>query len=394
MNDNLDEFLNSLGIEESNSVEALPSNNQTETLTVPPEQPQTQNLSNDDFDDILENFGFSRTQEAEAEEVVEEGNSQDSAPQQITQAANEFAENLASRLRDLDAEEDADWDNAIASGTITSTEDLPEQTVETAQHVEAETGQEAVDNPFLLPENSPTLLIDDSTARFSGAEWYEEIQRKSIIFGGVGGIGSNAIFQLARMHPASIFMYDDDNVETVNMAGQLFSRDDVGLTKVNAIAYMIQKYTNMQNIYALNERFTFSTEAGDIMMCGFDNMEARKTFFFKWQAHVGSLPESERKRCLFIDGRLSLTVLQVFCITGDDTYSIERYSNSYLFDDSEAEHTVCSMKQTTYLACMIGSIMVNLFTNWVADSLDPVIPYDLPFFTEYDAQNMIFKTEN
>jgi hypothetical protein len=50
------------------------------------------------------------------------------------------------------------------------------------------------------------------------------------------------------------------------------------------------------------------------------------------------------------------------------------------------------MKQTTYLACMVGSVMVNLFTNWAANLLDPAIPYDLPFFTEYDAQNMIFKT--
>jgi hypothetical protein len=41
---------------------------------------------------------------------------------------------------------------------------------------------------------------------------------------------------------------------------------------------------------------------------------------------------------------------------------------------------------------MIGSFMTNLFTNWVANLLNPVIPYDLPFFTEYDAQNMIFKT--
>ena len=52
------------------------------------------------------------------------------------------------------------------------------------------------------------------------------------------------------------------------------------------------------------------------------------------------------------------------------------------------------MKQTTYLACMIGSLMVNLFTNFVAGTLNPILPYDLPFFTEYDAQNMIFNTES
>lgn len=130
------------------------------------------------------------------------------------------------------------------------------------------------------------------------------------------------------------------------------------------------------------------------MMCGFDNMEARKTFFWSWERHVSELPDSERKNCLFIDGRLSVSELQVFCIRGNDEYNKVVYAREWLFDDREAENTVCSMKQTTYLASMIGSIMVNLFTNWVAESLDPVMPYDVPFFTSYDAQNMIFNTES
>ena len=92
------------------------------------------------------------------------------------------------------------------------------------------------------------------------------------------------------------------------------------------------------------------------------------------------------------NSRLSIDTLQVLCITGDNVYAITEYRDKYLFNDSEADATVCSMKQTTYLACMIGSVMVNLFTNWVAGLLDPIMPYDLPFFTEYDAQNMIFKT--
>ena len=92
------------------------------------------------------------------------------------------------------------------------------------------------------------------------------------------------------------------------------------------------------------------------------------------------------------NSRLSIDTLQVFCITGDDAYSAAKYRDEYLFSDSEADATVCSMKQTTYLACMIGSVIVNLFTNWVANLINPIIPYDLPFFTEYDAQNMIFKT--
>lgn len=394
MSDNLDDFLNALGIapQEGAALTTTSVDNPTEehSITVPQEEPETQNLSAQDFDDILEDFGFSPPQDTEAEELdedeeLEELSERESA--EVEALLNEIAEGE----RDLDAEEDADWQERIASGEIR--EIPPEDDIAHLSLVRQPQQEELQSGEPLLAPNSPTLLMDESTTRFSGAEWFNEIQKKSIIFGGIGGIGSNCCFQIARMHPAAMFLYDDDRVETVNMAGQLFSRDDVGKTKVDAIADMITAYTNAQNIYAINDRFTeYTAEAGDIMMCGFDNMEARKTFFLAWQNHVGHKPEEERKNCLFLDGRLSIDTLQVFCLTGDDTVNMERYSKEFLFSDADADETVCSMKQTTYLACMIGSIMTNLFTNWCANNLDPIIPYDLPFFTEYDAQNMIFKT--
>ena len=245
-----------------------------------------------------------------------------------------------------------------------------------------------------IPQNSESLLVDQRTSRFSGAAWYEAVQKSKIILAGLGGIGSWAAVQLARMSPAAIALYDDDIVEAGNMSGQLYSINDVGRNKVDAMHDMISQYTTAKTVFALPERFTENTEAGDIMICGFDNMAARKLFFTKWKEHVDSLPEERKKDCLYIDGRLSMDTLQVFCIKGDDAYSINKYSTDYLFDDSQADATVCSMKQTTYLACMIGSVITNLFTNFIANSLDPVIPYDLPFFTEYDAQNVIFKTKN
>lgn len=245
-----------------------------------------------------------------------------------------------------------------------------------------------------LPLNSPSLLVDEATTRFSGASWFDEIQKSRVIIAGIGGIGSNVAFQLARMAPANITLYDEDIVERVNMAGQLYSTNDIGQRKVDAIASMISAYTLARQINAVPSKFTDSTEAGDIMICGFDNMAARKTFYNSWKRHVQTLTPDSRAKCLFLDGRLSIDTLQIFCIQGDDKVSMDRYETEFLFSDFQAEHTVCSMKQTTYLACMIGSLMVNLFTNFIANSLNPVIPYDLPFFTEYDSPNMLFKTQS
>ena len=244
-----------------------------------------------------------------------------------------------------------------------------------------------------IPSNSATLLVDEATSRFSSAIWYENIQKKTVILAGVGGIGSYVGFLLARMKPASMFIYDDDIVEAVNMSGQLYSQSDLGRLKVSALAEMIRNYAGYSSVFAISERFTNESEASDIMICGFDNMAARKLFFNKWLSYVQSKPEEERKNCLFIDGRLAAEEFQVLCIKGDDEYNINRYSNEYLFSDAEADETICSYKQTTFCANMIASYMVNLFVNFCANQCEPLIDRDLPFLTTYNAETMYLKTE-
>ena len=244
-----------------------------------------------------------------------------------------------------------------------------------------------------IPTNSGSLLVDESTSRFSSAIWYEAIQRKTIILAGVGGIGSYVGFLLARMKPAALFIYDPDIVETVNMSGQLYSREDVGNPKVNALSDMISKYCDYNSVFAVSERYDESNDASDIMICGFDNMAARKLFFEKWLDYVKSKSKEERANCLYIDGRLAAEEFQILCIKGDDEFNINRYKNEFLFSDAEADATVCSYKQTTFMANMIASVIVNLFVNFVANQCKPIIERDLPFYTTYSAETMYYKTE-
>lgn len=244
-----------------------------------------------------------------------------------------------------------------------------------------------------IPTNSATLLVDEATSRFSSAIWYENIRKKTVVLAGVGGIGSYVGFLLARMKPTSMFIYDDDDVEEANMSGQLYGINDIGIAKVFALSNMIRDYANYNSVFAIREKFTEETEASDIMICGFDNMSARKLFFNKWVNHAQSKPKEERKDCLFIDGRLAAEEFQVLCIKGDDTFNIDRYQREFLFSDSEADETICSYKQTTFCANMIASYMVNLFVNFAANQCNPLIDRDLPFLTTYNAETMYLKTE-
>ena len=40
-----------------------------------------------------------------------------------------------------------------------------------------------------LPTNSESLLIDESSSRFSGAIWADKIREQSVTLAGIGGIG-------------------------------------------------------------------------------------------------------------------------------------------------------------------------------------------------------------
>lgn len=285
---------------------------------------------------------------------------------------------------------------ALASGNATVEQVLDMDPPELSPLSEEETQilEQAVEDAHNeIPKNSGSLLVDEATSRFSSAIWYQKIQEKRIVLAGVGGIGSYVGFLLARMKPSALFIFDPDTVETANMSGQLYGRSDIGVSKVSALSRMITTYTDFGSVYAVPERFNADNQGTDIMICGFDNMEARKTFFSKWLEHVNSKPENEREDCLYIDGRLAAEEFQVLCIKGDDTYNIERYKNEFLFSDKDADEIICSYKQTTFMANMIASFMVNLFVNFVANQCNPLIERDLPFYTTYSAETMYYKTE-
>lgn len=81
-------------------------------------------------------------------------------------------------------DEDQDIDSIV--NEVTESESQEEECNEESNE---STPMEEAEEEVTITPNSPTLLIDDTTTRFSGAEWFEEIKKSKIILAGVGGIG-------------------------------------------------------------------------------------------------------------------------------------------------------------------------------------------------------------
>ena len=242
----------------------------------------------------------------------------------------------------------------------------------------------------VIPKNSGSLEVDETTVRFSSAIWYEAIQKETVILAGLGGIGSYVHFLLSRLKPDKIYLFDDDRVDTSNMSGQLYTLADVGSKKTQASISKGVSYSSYYS-YVENGEYTNTSITTDVMICGFDNMKARSLFYYKWKTHTLIRAEN-KKNCLFIDGRLAAEEFQVFAIQGNDDRAMKEYEEKYLFPDREAEETVCSYKQTSFMANMIASVMVNIFVNFIANKCNPIIDRDVPFFTSYNAITMFTKT--
>lgn len=249
------------------------------------------------------------------------------------------------------------------------------------------------ENTFIpIQENSITLLQNDQTLRFSSADWFEKIKEQEVVLAGLGGIGSWCALLLSRLDIRYLTLYDDDTVDSVNLAGQFYRKNQIKVYKASAISSAVHEYSNYYNCNAYTRKFDSNSATSRIMICGFDNMAARKLFYRRWSVYLDKYP-SVANESLFIDGRLSADTFQVLCIKGDDVYNRARYEEKFLFDDSEADETICSFKQTSFMANMIASYMVNLFVNFISNLSNPDIEKSIPFFTEFDSNTLYCKQE-
>ena len=282
---------------------------------------------------------------------------------------------------DITEEESAAVENTISdpNSTATTTDAVLEATV----------------NPNIIPPISESVNTAESTVRFSGASWFEAAKGVSATIAGVGGIGSWTSLLLSRISQTiRITLYDDDNVEVVNLAGQMFSSNQVGLRKVYAAQEVI-RYFSGSYCNAAPYRIASTTSIYDnIVICGFDNMEARKILYRLWKARAKSAPVAEQGDFLFIDGRMNAEEFQIFSIVGDDDYNMKRYEEEFLFSDAEVAPAVCSYKQTTYCASMIASFMINSLVNFLSNKNLENMPRQVPFYINYDAQLMHLKLED
>jgi hypothetical protein len=209
-------------------------------------------------------------------------------------------------------------------------------------------------------------IIEESRfTRFKDAAWFPK-EDTPVLIGGAGGISSYLTLLLARAG-FKLVVFDFDIVEEHNIGGQLYGTKHIGKLKVDALSSVVEEFTG-ELIQTFAQKIDSETMTNNICFAGFDNMKARMDMFQSWKREYGN-----DENAIFIDGRLTMEQITIYCITKDN---LDKYENekdeetgkpAHLFDDSEVQDAPCTYKQTSFGAAMIAAMMVNYFTSFVAN---------------------------
>lgn len=205
-----------------------------------------------------------------------------------------------------------------------------------------------------------------------------------VTIGGAGGIGSWLALFLTRAGFVCT-IYDDDYIEERNLGGQFYKESDIGEPKVYALQRNILEFSPNGYLRKEFSRITGGTGFYGDFIAAFDNMQARADAFQAWIRSTYPSELSPSDRHIFIDGRLEAEFLQIYCVRRDNIEEIEAYKKTLdLSMDNVTDNVLCSAKQTTHVAAMIGSLMTAFYTNFITNCVEKsdvrFVPFKYEFF--------------
>lgn len=194
-----------------------------------------------------------------------------------------------------------------------------------------------------------------------------EMLKERVHIIGCGSVGSSIAELLARFGITKITLYDFDTVEPHNIANQIFTGEDVGKLKVDAVAELLRKINpeiKANDLKLVKEGWNGQNLSGYVFLA-VDSIELRK-----------EIAESNRRNSYIkamFDFRTRLIDAQHYAADWMDRRAVENFINTMDFSHDEAKeetpvsacNVVLSVAPTVRIITALG---VSNFINFVKDS--------------------------
>jgi len=202
-----------------------------------------------------------------------------------------------------------------------------------------------LDNEYLLEDvshNNPNKLNDYDVTRWSrNVEFFgtyckatdnkysfqEKLKSTSVVIFGLGGVGSNVLYNLAAMGVCNIKAVDYDEVELSNLNRQIiYNESDIGQLKTRAAKNRISQFLPHANIEFVNKKISCSSDieeiisGQDIVISAIDQPREKVMDWFNVACVKYNVP--------FLCGAIDSRVAICYAIIPGKTGCIECWKNS------------------------------------------------------------------
>lgn len=175
---------------------------------------------------------------------------------------------------------------------------------------------------------------------------------------GAGAVGRQVAPMLAAMGVGELVIYDDDVVNEVNWAPQMFRPDSDGDNKAHLVYNQCRRLNPDCRVQEKLRRFGLADHASlkDVWVFScVDSMESRRLL---WEAAVKGGAR------WFGDARCAGETVRV--LAEGEVIETSRYAKpDVLFTDAEAHRGACATKMTVYSACHTASLLVASFAQYL-----------------------------
>lgn len=177
---------------------------------------------------------------------------------------------------------------------------------------------------------------------------------------GCGAIGSTVAENLARFGLTKITLYDFDHVEPHNIANQMFTQEDIGKTKVEAVAdYLVKINPEIANdIKLVDKGYVGQRLSGYVFLC-VDNIDLRREI-------AQACQDNNFVKAMF-DFRMRLTDAQHYAAAWDNKKMVESFINSMAFshEEAKAETPVSACNITLSVVPTVRMIVAAGVSNFI-----------------------------
>jgi len=197
---------------------------------------------------------------------------------------------------------------------------------------------------------------------------------------GVGSVGSFTALTLAKMGVGKVVGYDEDGVSIHNLPAQFFGKKDVGQFKVDALAGLLEEFTDTD--YVPNNKFYKNQKLQETTIVATDNMASRKLvweqFLKQPQAHY------------LIEARMGAELAKIYTIR-DKTKKTQAFYEKTLHSDDKSYKLPCTARTIIYNVLMISSLITRAYKAIINDEQ---FPKELIFnMTRIDKLSLMLRDE-